>query len=293
MKIIRPTAIRDTGGAFTRASTATYYDSTGTLQIAAINTPRINYHQTTFAHIGLLIETASTNILLNSATAFSQSLSTLANTYTISFTGTGTVTLSGAATLTLVGTGVSARVSATFVSSGGTITVTATGTTIRGQIELGTIASSYIPTTSTTITRAADVVTGSGFIYSDVVEGGATLLNKHKYLNTSTTVAVTAQSYVLSFYGIGSISLSGTFVGSLAGTGLTNRVFLTFTPSAGNLILTVQEEVTSVQLETGNILGPFVNEKVWNALTDYQTGDRVSRVTNNTHIVYENVFVAV
>ena len=50
---------------FTRASTATYYDSTGTLQTAAINAPRFDYNPSTLAARGLLIEEQRTNSIRN------------------------------------------------------------------------------------------------------------------------------------------------------------------------------------------------------------------------------------
>ena len=50
------------GVAFTRASTATYFDATGTLQTAAINAPRWDYDPVTLVLNGLLIEEARTNI---------------------------------------------------------------------------------------------------------------------------------------------------------------------------------------------------------------------------------------
>lgn len=49
------------GGSFTRASTATYYDSSGTLQSAASGTPRFDYDPVTHAAKGLLIEESRTN----------------------------------------------------------------------------------------------------------------------------------------------------------------------------------------------------------------------------------------
>lgn len=51
---------------FTRASTGTYYDSTGVLQSDAINDPRFDYNPTTLAPLGLLIEEQRTNLLLHS-----------------------------------------------------------------------------------------------------------------------------------------------------------------------------------------------------------------------------------
>ena len=51
---------------FTRASTATYFDSAGVLQSAAIDAPRFDYNPSTLAARGLLIEEARTNLLLQS-----------------------------------------------------------------------------------------------------------------------------------------------------------------------------------------------------------------------------------
>lgn len=50
---------------FTRASTATYFDSTGTLQSAAIDVPRLDYNPATLAARGLLIEEQRTNSIRN------------------------------------------------------------------------------------------------------------------------------------------------------------------------------------------------------------------------------------
>lgn len=72
--------------------------------------------------------------------------------------------------------------------------------------------------------------------------------------NTATTQvrAVTAVAHTLSFYGTGTVTLSGAFSGSLVGTGANNRVSLTFTPTAGDLTLTVSGTVTDWQLEAGS-----------------------------------------
>ena len=69
---------------------------------------------------------------------------------------------------------------------------------------------------------------------------------------TTQTRTVTAVANTLSFYGTGTIVLSGVHTATLTGTGANNRVTLTFTPTAGSLILTVTGTVTNAQLEAGS-----------------------------------------
>jgi len=62
---------------------------------------------------------------------------------------------------------------------------------------------------------------------------------------------VAASQYTLSFFGTGSITLSGTHVAVLNGTGADDVVSLTFTPTAGTLTLTVAGTATDGNLELG------------------------------------------
>jgi len=82
------------------------------------------------------------------------------------------------------------------------------------------------------------------------------------YLNSATLVTqnntVTAQAYTASFYGTGTVTFSGAYVGSLVGTGANNRVSLTFTPSAGTLTSTVSGSCTRAQLEAGSYFSSYV-----------------------------------
>lgn len=73
-------------------------------------------------------------------------------------------------------------------------------------------------------------------------------------------VTVSATAYTLSFYGTGTITLSGTSTaGPLVGTGAyPNRVTLTFTPTAGTLTCTVSGSVQYAQLEAGVFATPFI-----------------------------------
>lgn len=85
-----------------------------------------------------------------------------------------------------------------------------------------------------------------------LVEPQRTNLVYPSNIATTQVRAVTAQVYTLSFYGTGTVTLSGAFSGSLVGTGTNNRVSLTFTPTAGNLTLTVSGTVANWQLEAGS-----------------------------------------
>jgi hypothetical protein len=95
------------------------------------------------------------------------------------------------------------------------------------------------------------------------------------YLNSQApatqTITVTAQAYTLSFYGTGTIVLTGTYTGTLTGTGAANLVQLTFTPTAGSLITTLTGTVTNVQLEAGS----FATSRIITA------GASVTRNTDN------------
>ena len=82
-------------------------------------------------------------------------------------------------------------------------------------------------------------------------------------LNSATlsaqSVTTSATAYTLSFYGTGTVTLSGTSTaGPLVGTGANDRATLTFTPTAGALTLTVAGTISNAQLEEGSFPTSYI-----------------------------------
>ena len=72
-------------------------------------------------------------------------------------------------------------------------------------------------------------------------------------------VTVTAVAHTLSFYGTGTVTISGTYTGSLVGSGAyPTRSTLTFTPTAGAITLTVTGTVQFAQLEIGAFATSYI-----------------------------------
>jgi hypothetical protein len=92
---------------------------------------------------GIVPATGRRNLLINTTTLSTQSVTVAAGSHTLSFTGTGTVTLTGAAIGALVGIGVSDRVSLTFTTTAGSLTLTVAGSVTVAQLETGSTATAY------------------------------------------------------------------------------------------------------------------------------------------------------
>lgn len=97
---------------------------------------------------------------------------------------------------------------------------------------------------------------------------------------TTQSRTVTAVAHTLSFWGTGSVVLSGAFSGTLNGTGANNRVTLTFTPTAGSLTLTVSGSVTNWQLETGSYATTLIDTTTASATRLPDTFTRNNIYTN-------------
>jgi hypothetical protein len=141
---------------FTRATPATRVDENDLISSVASNIPRIDY--TGGGCPSILLEPLRTNIVLNSATVVTQTITTAAVANTLSFYGTGTITLSGTFAGALVGTGATNRVSLTFTPTAGSLVLTVNGICTNGQLEAGAYPTSYIPTTTIAVQRDADVI---------------------------------------------------------------------------------------------------------------------------------------
>jgi hypothetical protein len=249
MNLVKPDSVTTTGS-ITRSTTGTYIDSAGVIQTAVIDGYRVNHDSYTKEFLGLLIENASTNLILYSEqvdnaawtkisgatvsanTAVAPNATTTADTITISQTkqirtssvtaaagtycfstfvkSTGTSSAYLQINMNYGGPVVAAAVDINFtnktlsvrfgtpveysiteyangwlrvaVSLTGTDPSTLTGLIISpsstdttvyvwgSQIEAGSKPTSYIPTVASQVTRAADIITGSGLVYTNLTE---------------------------------------------------------------------------------------------------------------------------
>jgi hypothetical protein len=346
---------------FTRASTGTFVGSDGLLQTATTDVPRFDHNPTTGESLGLLVEEARTNLLLNSedlsvATSWTVSSATLApnnatapdgllTADTVTATGTALVFQSIIKTLTAItytgnlfvkgsvtalsisvddgatvnrgrvifnlatGTKTSEANEGSFSSTTGTITpfpngwhkvtitTTTNSTTITArlrpfwtgagtsidfwgaQLEVGAFPTSYIPTTSATVTRAADVasITGANFssFYNQTegtvfVDSNQTALVGRLFSvsdnSTSNRVQITRGSASsgninMNVTNAGSAQVSALLLGTSLATGTSNKVVAVYKAAdfAGSV-----NGLTAVTQGTGTVPGSLTQLAIGN-----------------------------
>ena len=191
------------------------------------------------------------NMFLNSAAPVTQNVTTIVGqNYTVTIVGSGSMT--GSAGASGVAT---AGAPLTYTATTVTSTFTKAGTVTQIQMNRGAVATAYIATTGAIKNGLAidyDPVTHAS--KGLLVEPAATNLILNNASMSTQSVTVTAVAHTLSFWGTGTITLSGvSTAGPLVGTGVSNRVSLTFTPTAGSLTCTVTGTVSRAQLETGTV----------------------------------------
>jgi hypothetical protein len=197
------------------------------------------------------------NMFLNSAAPVTQTVTTVVGqNYTVTVTGSGSMTgSSGAAGVATAGAPL------TYTATGISSIFTKAGTVTQIQMNRGAVATAYIATTGT-------IKNGLAVDYDPVTHVARGLLTEpvatNLLLNNATlstqSVTVTAVAHTLSFFGTGTVTLSGvSTAGPLVGTGANDRVSLTFTPTAGSLTCTVTGTVSRAQLETGAVATSPIN----------------------------------
>lgn len=166
------TAITDARVVTVRANnTATRFNANGALEIVNADLARYDFDPVTLVCKGQLIEETRTNLFLNSlidgTVLTTQVVVLTATAYTLSFYGTGNVVISGGHSATVTGSGAfPARKTYTFTPTAGSSTFTVSGTVSYAQLEAGAFATSYIPTTTTSLTRNGDFVSMTGTNFS-------------------------------------------------------------------------------------------------------------------------------
>lgn len=133
-----------------------------------------------------------------------------------------------------------------FQDTAGTTPITTTGQSVALMLDKSGNAK-----------HASQSTAGSRPIYGIIPYGGLRNILVSTDTLATQTVVVSAVAQTLSFTGTGSVDLSGVYIGTLTGTGASNQVSLTFTPTTGNLTLTVTGSVTFAQLEKGSVVTAY------------------------------------
>lgn len=197
--------------AFTAASTTarSYLDAGGALRNdLAADQPRFDFRN---GRRQLAVSNGATNLALNSATGTTQGVTVSGVAHTLSFTGTGSIAWSGAATGSLAGTGAGSRVFASFTPTAGTVTLTPTGDVRLVQVETGSIATAYIPTTTAAVSRAIESARMSPAIEAILQRLAASIVVRGQNLLSGNSMSILG-SNAAHWIRVGGGGLTGTYV---------------------------------------------------------------------------------
>lgn len=144
----------------TRSTDGVRIDGTGALETLGPDVARIEHDPNSLAPIGLLLESARTNLFTQSATPATQVITVAAVPHVLSFYGTGSVDISGVHIATVTGGGVfPTRTEYTFTPTAGALTLTVSGSISSPQLEEGEVASSPVTTGASAVSRGEDIAT--------------------------------------------------------------------------------------------------------------------------------------
>jgi len=310
--VIVPTTILDTG-AFTRSTTATYFDANGVMQTAPVDVPRIGYDPVTHAHTGLILEGEAKNVIEN-GTAYCAGTSTTAST------GTATGPDLVLATKVLPNAG-----AVSFPDSGNTATQVFTNSQTVGQSTDYTF-SGYFATfgplnyqphivISAHTNPGNDLYCLAFFNASTGTFSGKTIHGGWSEINTLTATLATCgmwfvtwtvrltqpallRTKVISYIQVGDASASRIYTADgLSGIQRACHQFevgsaaTSYIPTTSAAVTRAADVVTGSGLVYCTTAEPASGETLWDAATSYTVGQVVARTT--THHLYENLIAGV
>ena len=193
------------------------------------------------------------NLYVNSAASSNQSITVLSGAdYAVTVTGTVSVTASGAASGTwTAGTH-------NFTAATGTLTLGSTSGAGTVHVRRTPSDPTYLSTSGSPRYALPFEWDADGNLLGILCEPARTNVFLNSATGSTQDCTVTAAAWTLSFWGTGSITLSGAHSATLDGTGDDDRVSLTFTPSAGTLGLAVSGTCSRVQLELGEYATSYI-----------------------------------